>query len=142
MVRLATVRDAEQLEILNNEFNGHGETSLENIQAALLHNHQEFVVVAEVDGTLVGFVCVQLKKSFCYDDYMVEITEVYVNQAYRKRGMASAMISFAEQHCKENYPFHKIELLTGKTNVTAQALYEKLGYQDDRELHLSKRIAH
>ena len=45
MVRIATVQDAEHLEILNNEF---------------------------------GLVCVQLKKSFCYDDYMPEITEVYV----------------------------------------------------------------
>jgi ribosomal protein S18 acetylase RimI-like enzyme len=142
MVRLAIESDAEQLEILNNEFNGQGETSLENIKAALLNNHQEFVVVAEIDCRLVGFVCVQLKKSFCYDDYMVEITEVYVKQAYRKKGIASAMISFAEKHCKENYPFHKIELLTGKTNYTAQALYEKLGYENDGEIHLSKRIEH
>jgi ribosomal protein S18 acetylase RimI-like enzyme len=52
------------------------------------------------------------------------------------------MIAFAEKNSKEHYPFHKIELLTGKTNVTAQALYEKLGYQNDGEIHLSKRIEH
>lgn len=28
MVRIATEKDAEQLEILNNEFNGEGETTL------------------------------------------------------------------------------------------------------------------
>ena len=32
MVRKATVKDAEQLAILNDEFNGAGETTLENIR--------------------------------------------------------------------------------------------------------------
>ena len=51
MIRKATVNDAEQLSVLNEEFNGKGET----------------------------------KKSFCYDEYMPEITEVYVNPTYRKK---------------------------------------------------------
>ena len=35
MVRIATVNDAEQLKILNNEFNGEGETSIDNIRNPL-----------------------------------------------------------------------------------------------------------
>ena len=140
MVRIATVNDAEQLNILNNEFNGEGETSIANIRNSLMHNKQEVVIVAEEDNMLVGFVCVQLKKSFCYDDYMPEITEVYVKPAYRKRGVASEMIAFAENYCSKNYPLHKYELLTGKENLVAQSVYSKLGYTDDKELHLSKRI--
>ena len=92
------------------------------------------------NGVLTGFVCVQLKKSFCYDEYMPEITEVYVRPAYRERGIASEMISFAEDYCSKNYPLHKYELLTGTENLIAQSLYNKLGYIDDSELHLSKRI--
>ncbi|WP_167954653.1 hypothetical protein [Anaerosporobacter faecicola] len=38
---------------------------------------QKFVVVEELNKELVGFICVQLKKSFCYEEYMVEITEAY-----------------------------------------------------------------
>lgn len=140
MVRKATANDAEQLEILNNEFNGKGETSIENIRNALINNQQEVVIVADEDNELAGFVCVQLKKSFCYDEYMPEITEVYVKPAYRKRGIASEMITFAEKYCIENYPLHKYELLTGKSNLTAQAVYEKLGYTNDNEIHLSKRV--
>ena len=41
MVRIATVQDAEQLEILNNEFNGEGETTLDNIRRSLASNKQE-----------------------------------------------------------------------------------------------------
>lgn len=71
---------------------------------------------------------------------MPEITEVYVVPAYRKKGIASEMITFAENYCTQNYPFHKYELLTGKKNIVAQSVYGKLGYIDDDELHLSKRI--
>ena len=140
MVRIATVKDAEQLSILNDEFNGEGETSIDNIRNSLMNNCQEVVIVADEDDLLVGFVCIQLKKSFCYDDYMPEITEVYVKPTYRKKGIASEMIAFAESYCGKNYSLHKYELLTGKENLVAQALYNKLGYIDDNELHLSKRI--
>ena len=64
MIRIATVQDAEQLEILNNEFNGEGETTLDNIRSSLANNKQEVIVVDEQNGELTGFVCVQLKKSF------------------------------------------------------------------------------
>ena len=140
MVRNATVNDAEQLGVLNDEFNGAGETTLNNIRNSLMCNQQEVVIVDDENGVLTGFVCVQLKKSFCYDDYMPEITEVYVRPAYRESGIASRMISFAEDYCNKNYPLHKYELLTGTENLIAQSLYNKLGYIDDRELHLSKRI--
>lgn len=140
MVRIATVQDAEQLEILNNEFNGEGETTLDNIRSSLANNKQEVIVVDELNGELTGFVCVQLKKSFCYDDYMPEITEVYVKLRYRRNGIARAMIAYAEECCKCNYPLHKFELLPGDENDGAQSVYAKLGYSEDGELHLAKRL--
>ena len=140
MVRIATVQDAEQLEILNNEFNGEGETTLDNIRASLADNKQEIVVVDEMNGELTGFVCVQLKKSFCYDEYMPEITEVYVKPQYRRCGVARTMIAYAEEYCKSHYPLHKFELLTGAENDVARIAYAKLGYCEDAELYLAKRF--
>ena len=140
MVRIATVQDAEQLEILNNEFNGEGETTLDNIRYSLANNEQEVIVVDEQNGELTGFVCVQLKKSFCYDDYMPEITEVYVKPQYRRCGVARTMIAYAEEYCKSHYPLHKFELLTGAENDVARIAYAKLGYCEDGELHLAKRF--
>ena len=137
MIRKATANDAEQLSVLNDEFNGKGETTIENIRNSLMSNYQD---VDDEEGVLTGFVCVQLKKSFCYDDYMPEITEVYVRPAYRKQGIASKMITFVEDYCLKNYPLHKYELLTGDENLIAQSVYSKLGYTNDNELHLSKRI--
>ena len=140
MVRIATVQDAEKLEILNNEFNGEGETTLDNIMASLADNKQEIVVVDEMNGELTGFVCVQLKKSFCYDDYMPEITEVYVKPQYRRCGVARSMIAYAEEYCKCHFSLHKFELLTGAENDVARIAYAKLGYFEDAELHLAKRF--
>ena len=140
MVRKATVNDAEQLSALNDEFNGKSETTIENIRQSLLSNQQEIVIVDDENGVLTGFICVQLKKSFCYDEYMPEITEVYVRPAYRKQGIASQMISYAEDYCIKNYPLHKYELLTGDENLIAQSVYSKLGYTNDNEIHLSKRV--
>ena len=57
MVRIATVNDAEQLNILNDEFNGESETSIDNIRNSLMNNKQEVVIVADEDDMLVGFVC-------------------------------------------------------------------------------------
>ena len=140
MVRIATVNDAEQLETLNNEFNGKGETKLASIRDSLLNNAQEIVIVNDDGGELTGFICVQMKKSFCYDEYMPEITEVYVKPQYRKQGIAKTMVAFAEEYCRKHYPFHKMELLTGKHNTVAQTAYTNMGYTEDGEIHFVKQI--
>lgn len=102
MIRLASVGDAGELERLNAEFNGKGKTTEESIRASLLTNRREVVIVADGNGgRLAGFVCVQLKKSFCYDEYMPEITEVYVRPEYRGRGVAREMLTFAQEYCKK-----------------------------------------
>ncbi len=140
MIRFATVEDAEQLEKLNNEFNGAGETTFENIKKSLEENKQELIIVSEEDNQLVGFLCIQLKKSFCYDDYMPEIAELFVEPKYRRRGISQALMGFAEQYLKDNLPFNRIELLTNKKNLTAQVVYAKFGFSEDSELHLSKKF--
>lgn len=108
MIRLATVNDAEQLYILNDEFNGSGNTTIENIIESLTDNKQEVAIVAEDSGILVGFICIQLKKYFCYAEYSAEITEVYVKPDHRKRGFAREMISFAEDYCRKKYSIQKL----------------------------------
>lgn len=140
MVRIAALQDAEQLRSMNNEFNGEDELTLDYIQSSLAENKQEVVIVDEQNGELTGFVCVQLKKTFCYDDYMPEITEVYVKPQYRRNGIARSMIVYAEEYCKKHFPLHKFELLTGAENDGAQRVYTKLGYSEDGELHFAKKI--
>ncbi len=139
MIRLATIDDAKQLFILNEQFNGKEETSLENIKKSILNNNQEIVIVAEHKQIIVGFICVQIKKSFCYNENYAEVSEVFVNENYRRRKFASKMIKFAEEYCIKNYLLHNFEIKTGKDNTGAQSLYKTLGYNISPEILLRKR---
>ena len=58
MVRIATVNDAEQLNILNNEFNGEG-ASIDNIGNSLVSNKQEVAVVSKWNNKI----CAELKST-------------------------------------------------------------------------------
>ena len=138
LIRLANIDDAEQLFLLNLQFNGKDETTLQHIQQSLKDNQQEIIAVAEVDHHLVGFLCIQLKRSFCYDACISEITELFVQPEYRRKRIASNLILFIETHCKETYTFTRIELLTGKKNRSAQGFYHAIDYMEDDELHLVK----
>ena len=148
MVRLATIEDAQQLFLLNEEFNGEGDNSIEKMKETLLDNPQEIVVVAEAETDaetetegghkLAGFVCAQLKKSFCYRECGAEITEVYVRESYRRQGLAGRMITFMEKRCMHCYGVREFELKTGERNFEAQALYNALGYQKEDEILLRK----
>ncbi len=139
-VRIATVSDAEQLEVLNREFNGEGLADVESIRASLESNAQEIVVVAEEEGELAGFLCLQLKRSFCYSQLEAEIREVYVRPKFRKRGLAGAMVSFAEHCCRKKGTGNELEILTGGANSVAHTVYERLGYRDDGAKHLVKTL--
>lgn len=139
MVRLAKEGDEESLKRLNGAFNGEGEMTPEKIRERIRHNRQEVVVVDEENGALTGFVCVQLKRSFCFEGCAAEITEVYVAPEYRRKGIAGAMIAFAEDYCARTYSAEDFSLLTGADNQIAQAVYKKLGYRPDGEIHLFKR---
>ena len=73
------VYDILSVTMQHNEFNGQGNTSIDCVRASLLNNKQEVVVVAQEKEALAGFVCVQLKKSFCYDEYMSEMPFINMN---------------------------------------------------------------
>ena len=110
MIRLASVGDAGELERLNAEFNGKGKTTEESIRASLLTNRREIVIVADGDGgRLAGFVCVQLKKSLCYEDFMPEITEVYVRPERR-----AGNVDLRAGILQENIPAPQLRAVDGQ----------------------------
>lgn len=139
MIRLAVAEDAGELHRLNEAFNGPGDADIDSIARALGENGQELVVVAQEGGGLRGFVCLQVKRSFCYPEPVPEVTEVYVEPGSRRKGLGAAMLAFAQEEYIRRYgPPEGFALLTGADNAPAQALYRKLGYRPDGELHLFK----
>ncbi len=140
MIRFANEIDALDLKKLNDRFNGISNISIDEIKESLKINKQELVFVYEVNNKVIAFLSMQIKKSFCYEDVICEISELYVEEEYRNQGIATKLIKFSENYALNNYVVQKFELLTGKDNLKAQSLYKKLNYIDDEEMYFSKLI--
>lgn len=141
MIRLAVPGDAGQLFGLNERFNGPSLSTVEDMERSLSENTQELVVVADQEGVLAGFVCVQVKRSFCYERPTAEITEVFVDEGYRRRGLARELLDFAERAAAERFgPLDGLTVLTGEDNLPARALYEGAGFRLEGEAVYFKEI--
>ena len=140
MVRLANINDAQQLYELNKLFNGENTSSIENVNFSLLYNKNEVIIVDEKDNNLTGFICLQIKTSFCYEKSSAEITELYIKEEYRNKDIAKSLLHFTEKYCKEKLNINKVELITNKANIKAQSLYKKSGYAMQDHIHFIKKI--
>lgn len=139
-IRLAEPGDAGALCRLNEQFNGPGDVTPESVAASLIGNFQEAVAVAEADGEPVGFACVQRKLSFCYGRAAAEITEAFVREEFRRRGLASGMLELLKKHCRRCWHVETLSLLTGGDNFGAQELYRRSGYRREDEALFVKEL--
>ncbi|NHN34539.1 GNAT family N-acetyltransferase [Paenibacillus sp. S3N08] len=136
-VRLATSKDAEALSRLNQEFNGGDKRpSAEIIES--LNKSNELIAVAVISDNVVGFGCAQSFQSFCYKELQGEITEMYVKEAARRKGIAASLISCLEENLIAR-GVKSIKVLTGRGNEAAINTYEHCNYVKDDELLLKKK---
>lgn len=136
-VRLAGEKDAEILRQFNEEFNGVVDVTVESICESL-RSCAEVVGIVETDGVPAGFCCGQITRSFCYRETTAELTELYIREAYRKMGCASALLRFMETLLREKYRAESVRLLTGEDNLPARRLYESLGYTAEDDILYTK----
>ena len=127
-----------------------------------LYGEETGAFVHFVDNQCVGLALCSLRHDYvegCKSSPVGYLEGIVVDAQFRKHGIARALCAECEQwakdkgckefasdceitneDCSKNYPLHKYELLTGQENLVAQSVYNKLGYVDDNELHLSKRV--
>ena len=128
--RIATVDDAHELARLNAVFNDVHETP-EQLTSRLVNPHRvETPIVAEMDGRIVGFAGLRLVPCVFYDTAHAELTELFVEEAYRRRGIGRALVAHAERLAHEGGA-KELFVLTSFTNHQAQSLYRAMGYEDD-----------
>ena len=137
-VRLATTSDTKELKRLNDMFNGPDTNTMEGIMEGLAREDAEKVFVAQAEEGLVGFLCAQLLKSICYRVFYVEITELFVEEAFRGQGVGRALMQTAENYYRE-MGIHDFQLFTGRDNQNAQQFYERMGYRRDDDILYRKR---
>lgn len=80
------------------------------------------IVIAYENGAAAGGGCFRQA-----DENTVELKRMYVQEASRGRGVASAIVAELEKWAME-LGFTQVKLETGKQQPEAVALYSKLGY--------------
>ncbi len=136
--RIAKIEDAPELKLLNDLFNGENSNSVGNIKEGIARNDAETVFVAETDEKLIGFCCGQLLRSICYSVFYVEITEIFIDEAFQHKGIGKGLLHFAEEWYRGNN-IHDFQLFTGLNNVKAQLFYERNNYHKENDILYRKR---
>jgi ribosomal protein S18 acetylase RimI-like enzyme len=103
--------------------------------AERINNDESVIFAAQSDeGSIVGFT--QLYRSFC----SVELQEIFylydlfVDPSARRTGAARALMEAARQYAAAREA-GRLTLETAISNRIAQALYEDIGYERDKEFY-------
>ena len=139
LCRLAVLEDAHELKRLNDLFNGDNCNGLEKIAASLENNQQEIVCVLENEALLIGFCCAQIFKSMCYDVNYGEITELFILESFRHKGLGKKLLAFTEEALMKQ-EIKGFQLFTGQENNAAQQFYRTCGYKETSEMMFRKRL--
>lgn len=136
--RLAQISDAVELARLNRLFNG-VEDSGEQIKLRLADPRRvETPLIAEIEGRVVGFAAVRVVPTIFYAAPHAELTELFVEETFRRQGVARALVAAAEALAREGGADEMV-ILTDTDNEGAQALYMEMGFTQ-RELALLKPL--
>jgi len=127
--RQATADDAPELARMLNIFDGTGATPEQVAARMAACQHVLTTFLGEVDGQPVGFACLRLLPHIQGDEPYAELTDIYVDEAFRRHGVARALIAQVEATAREAGA-SEVVLLTGFDNAGAQAAYRASGYAE------------
>jgi GNAT superfamily N-acetyltransferase len=137
-VRPALPGDAADVARLNYLFNGCDEPAAQ-YAARLSDPHRvDTPLLAEIDGVCVGIANLRLLPQVFYPEPYAELTELFVEETYRRRGVGRALLAFAEA-LAQSAGATEIAIYTGFQNYAAQSLYHACGFED-ADLVLTKTL--
>ena len=128
-VRRATPDDATELARMLDLFDAMGATP-EQVAARMLACQNVLTTfIGEMDGQPVGFACLRLVPHLQGDEPYAELTDIYVDAPFRRRGVARALIAQVEA-AAQAAGGSEVVIITGVDNEGAQAAYRASGYAD------------
>lgn len=131
MVLLRDLRDgdAEALSELITDFTRLTTTPAQIHKRLARSRGIEHPILAEFDGKVVGFASLRLLNYLGEDAPYAEISELFVLEHYRRRGIARALMTELEVRARAAGA-SCLAVLTAADNDTAVALYRALGFQE------------
>lgn len=97
------------------------------------------VVVADLDGEVIGFVAVHVLPRFEHDDHLARVLALVVDPGARERGIGGQLMTEAERIARDAGAAF-IEVTAGHHRPDARRLYESLGYDASVTAYLRKRL--
>lgn len=99
--------------------------------SARLNNNESIIFIAE-DETQNALGFCQIYPSFCsvLGAPIYVLYDLFVSPEARKSGLGKLLLEQAREHAQVNN-IPRMDLTTAKTNLTAQSLYESLGWVRD-----------
>ena len=128
-IREATADDVTELARMLDLFDHTGATPAQVLARMRACQHVLTTYLGEVDGQPVGFACLRLVPHIQGDEPYAELTDIYVDVAARRQGVARALIAHVEMVAR-TAGAREVVILTGFDNETAQAAYRASGYAD------------
>ena len=93
----------------------------------LYHSQGKNLLVAKYEGEVVGMVTMQRLISSAEGDYIGQIEDLVVKEAYRKMGVGSRLINKMRAIAQE-YGYKRIQLAADEDNANALRFYTRRGF--------------
>jgi N-acetylglutamate synthase-like GNAT family acetyltransferase len=97
------------------------------------------LVVAELDGQIVGLASIHVSLALEYNDPAAKLSAIVVDERYRRRGIGEALVTAMEEEASKRGCF-LIFLTTAERRGDAHAFYRRLGFEETGR-RLSKSLA-
>jgi GNAT superfamily N-acetyltransferase len=127
-VRLAIPEDAMAIHRLNIAFNDARATPEYIAESIRLRAQVEQLFVAELAGEVMGMAALRLLPCALDPEPYAELTELYVAEDARRRGVGQALVRAVEAAARAGGA-HRLVLLTAWRNGTVHRFYHALEYQ-------------
>ena len=141
VIRKAKLKDLQRIQELNNEL---FELELANFDKYLIKDwplsdegrkyfegaiKESFVVVAEIENQVVGYLLAEESDIPYYNFKIAELCNMCIDSNYRKQGIGNALYKEFERFYNEQGISHFIVTASFK-NESAKAFYKKMGFEE------------
>lgn len=137
-VRPAGLDDASEIARLNGLFNGSTEPPEAYLPRLADPERVDTPLLAWVEGKAAGIANLRLARQVFYPEPYAELSELFVEEAYRRRGIGRALILHAEELARQAGATEMV-ILTGFENFPAREFYRGLRYAND-DLAVRKKL--
>lgn len=107
---------------------------------------QHLMVTAKAeDGTIVGFCEVAMLEAPDGSSYSPTIANLVINEDYRRQGIGQSLLESVTRYVQQNWNAEELALYVAKDNEGAVSLYQKAGFQwqrdDEDKWYMTKQLS-